>query len=582
MTIEQIERRRAELASSATLRALFARLESRSARLLASPPVIPAVKATLSADGGFCPADGAVLVFDPGSPTEHRCRVCGNVYTGARHDQWWARYQHLWLVERAAEMATVAAVGGDKAAARGASGLLVEYARRYLTYPNRDNVLGPSRLFSSTYAESIWILNYLATAWLLRECGALDGPTASAVHQVADEAANLIGEFDEGFSNRQTWNDAALAAIAVWFEDEDLGRRAIESETGLIAHLRGYRRDGLWYEGENYHLFALRGFVTGAGWARHAGVDFAADPALVAGLERALLAPSRSALPDLTFPARKDARFGVSLAQPMYLDTWEVALGRAESEAGRAWLRALYAAAPQPQELFESYLHDAPFAGTPVTPARDGLSWWAFLEMNPEPPPAEPWRGSSELLEDQGLAVFRDGERYVSVECGPTGGGHGHPDRLHLTVHQDGVHWLPDFGTGSYVTPDLEWYRSTLAHNAPRLDGESQPMWDASCEMFDVQGPWGWVRGKADVFTRTVVAGPRYVLDVVELDAAGNHRTELPWHFAGEVVVTTPGTWKPTPFEAPFVTHAERFAPGAEGPLAVEAHVGAAQLAARL
>ena len=39
---------------------------------------------------------------------------------------------------------------------------------------------------------------------------------------VADEAANLIGEFDEGFSNRQTWHNAALAAIAVWFEDEEL------------------------------------------------------------------------------------------------------------------------------------------------------------------------------------------------------------------------------------------------------------------------------------------------------------------------------------------------------------------------
>src|SRR3989441_1840824 len=35
------------------------------------------------------------------------------------------------------------------------------------------------------------------------------------------------------FSNRQTWNDAALAAIASWFEDEDLASRAIESPTGL-------------------------------------------------------------------------------------------------------------------------------------------------------------------------------------------------------------------------------------------------------------------------------------------------------------------------------------------------------------
>ncbi|HEX4634161.1 MAG TPA: hypothetical protein VH163_10020, partial [Gemmatimonadales bacterium] len=324
---EEIEQRRQDVTSSATLGSLYARLEARTARVLAAPPTIPVYKGMLSADGGFCPADHSVLVFDPASPSSHRCPACGKTYSGERHDQWWARHQHLWLAERAAEMATVAALGQKPDAARGAAALLSEYSRRYLTYPNRDNVLGPSRLFSSTYAESMWVLNYLGAAWLLNECGTLNQDTLSAVKQVADEAANLIGEFDEGFSNRQTWNNAALTAIAVWFEDEDLAKRAIEGETGLIAHLRGYRKDGLWYEGENYHLFAMRGLVAGLGWARHAGIDLDADEKLQARIEDVLLAPSFSALPDLTFPARKDSRFGVSLAQPMYLDTWEVAFG---------------------------------------------------------------------------------------------------------------------------------------------------------------------------------------------------------------------------------------------------------------
>jgi len=581
VTREEIERRREALASSDVLRALEARLRARVSRVLSTPPVIPEVKGALSADGGFCPADGRVLVFDPWSPEAYRCPACGAPQAGERHHQWWARHQHLWLAERAAEMAAVAALG-HAPAARGASRLLAEYGRRYLRYPNRDNVLGPSRLFSSTYLESVWILNYLAAAWLLRECGALDDETAAAVHQVADEAANLIGEFDEGFSNRQTWNNAALTAIAVWFEDEELGRRALESETGLTAHLRGYRNDGLWYEGENYHLFALRGLVTGAGWARHAGVDFASDPVLGPALERALLAPSRTALPDLTFPARKDARYGVSLAQPMYLDTWEVALGRADSDAGRAWLAALYGAAPQPQQLFESYLHDAPYGGAAVTPDRAGLSWQALLEMDPAPAPAEPWRGTSDLLEDHGLVVFRAADRYASVECGPTGGGHGHPDRLHLTLHQGGVHWLPDFGTGSYVTPDLAWYRSTLAHNAPRLDGTSQPMRDATLEMFDLRESWGWARGRFAGLTRTVVAGPRYVLDVVELEDAASHRTELPWHLQGDVRVTSPGAWQAAELDDPFAGNAERFVPGGAGPMALAARSGEAVLTVRL
>src|SRR5207253_4131377 len=227
-----------------------------------------------------------------------------------------------------------------------------------------DNVLGPSRLFFSTYLESIWIGNYLAAAILLRESGRLDDETARGVGQVADEAANLIGEFDEGFSNRQTWNDAALAAIAAWFEDEDLARRALEGPTGLLAHLlRGFGRDGMWYEGENYHLFALRGLLTGAAWARQAGVDFCAEQQPAGRVQAALLAPTRTALPDFTFPARKDSPFGVSLAQPAYVELWEIGLanlGERGAGSGTAeiasWLAALHDPTGVQVELFESYL----------------------------------------------------------------------------------------------------------------------------------------------------------------------------------------------------------------------------------
>ena len=437
VTREQIAARRQAIRGSADLEALRARLDQRAAPFLERPLVIPERKALLSSDGGICPDDGGHLAFDPWSPSEHRCRRCTKAFRGERHDLTWTRFQHLWLGERAAHLAALAALTGHEPAAARAREILTGYGERYLRYPNRDNVLGPSRLFFSTYLESIWILNYLAAALLLRESDALDDATARAVAQVADEAANLIGEFDEGFSNRQTWNNAALAAIAVWFEDEDLAKNAVEGAAGLVAHLRGFRDDGMWYEGENYHLFAIRGLITGAAWARVAGVDFFAEPRLRARLETALLAPSLTALPDLTFPARKDSRFGVSLTQPMYRETWEVALGMLESgEQGAvprplvAWLHALYrTSAPEP-ELFDSYLHDAPFRPLPAprSPLRSDLSWWALLEMLPElPGDEEPWAAPSVLLRGQGLAVLRNGSRYVSLDCGPLGGGHGHP-----------------------------------------------------------------------------------------------------------------------------------------------------------
>jgi hypothetical protein len=562
LSAPELEARRELLGVSSDLAALARHLAERAAPLLARTPLVPSAKALLSADGGICAGDGAALVFDPWSPSDHRCPRCGRAHTGERHDRAWARFQHLWLGERAATLATLAALTGHAGAAEGASRILSAYAASYTDYPNRDNVLGPARLFFSTYLESIWITNYVAAAVLLRESGHLADDVAEGVGLVAEEAANIIGEFDEGFSNRQTWHNAALAAIAVWFEDEELMGRAVQAASGMLPHLvQGFGEDGMWYEGENYHLFALRGQLVGMGWARQAGVELLEDERLAARLAAALRAPAISALPDHTFPARKDSRFGLSLAQPMYLELWEVGLARlgdADSELW-SWLRELYAAPSPRAETFDSYLHEAGEPAPALSRTRAGLSWWALLEMVPQlPASAPPWSPGPALLEGQGLAILRDGSRYASLECGRFGGAHGHPDRLHLTLHADGQLWLADPGTGSYVSPELFWYRSTLAHNAPRLEGRSQPPGDAQCEAFDVQEGWSWARGRYGALTRTLVAGP-YLLDVVEFNGAEDQMLELPWHLPGPVEVVTPGDWTPDRIAGEFVEAAERF-----------------------
>jgi Heparinase II/III-like protein/Carbohydrate family 9 binding domain-like len=560
---EELAQRREAIDAAPELSALRDRLGERARPVLERMPLVPAIKALLSSNGGVCPEDGRRLVFDPWSPAVHRCSRCGRQFSGERHDRAWAHYQHLWLAERMAHLATLAATADRSDAADRANQLLQAY-RGYLDYPNQDNVLGPSRLFFSTYLESIWIGNYLSAAMLLREAGLLAEESADIVSTVADEAANLIGEYDEGLSNRQTWHNAALASIAVWFEDGDLATRAIESQSGVVAHLlHGFGEDGMWYEGDNYHLFALRGQLLAMGWARQAGVDLLSDPRLAARLAAALRAPTLTALPDFTFPARKDSRFGVSLAQPMYLELWENGLARLGLERNEdlwSWLTRLYQAPAPEAQTFDSYLHEA---GEPIPDrlrSRRDLSWWSLLEMAPSLPPGiRAWVPANVLVEGQGLAVLRSANRYAALECGPSGGGHGHPDRLNLVLHAQDEYWLPDYGTGSYVARDLFWYRSTLAHNAPRLDGASQALTDAECQNFAENGSWAWARGSYDDLTRTLVAGPHYLLDVVELAAPDPHRLELPWHLSGAVEVTPPGGWEPAELVDEFVRQAERY-----------------------
>jgi hypothetical protein len=389
VTAEQLTARRAAIAGSADLQALARHVAARNAPAIERLPPIPEVKALLSVDGGRCPEDGTGLAFDPWSPDEHACPSCGRRYrvTGTRAPGPNTSTSGWPSGPSGAAGSRRRPTHRPPPRARSAE-ILRAYGDRYFRYPNHDNVLGPSRLFFSTYLESIWILNYLGAAALLREAGQLDEQTTRAVQGVADEAANLIGEYDEGFSNRQTWNDAALCAIAVWFEDEDLARRAVESETGLVAHLRGYREDGLWYEGENYHLFALRGMLTGAAWAAQAGADFFGEGALAARLATALRAPALTALPDFTFPARKDARFGVSLAQP------STGLGVGPGNRGRrlgvrrSRLPGLRCTGRLLRVRRSSNLSPASHSRGSAASA-SARPWWALLEMPPDLPSLE-------------------------------------------------------------------------------------------------------------------------------------------------------------------------------------------------
>jgi hypothetical protein len=127
-------------------------------RLLREGFEVPHEKALLSRDGGRCERDGTLLRFDPFSPREHTCSRCGAVYRRERDYLWWVTSYQLWLAERAVHAAALHALTGETALAELAERVLDAYVDQYVQYPNRDNALGPTRPFFSTYLESIWLL----------------------------------------------------------------------------------------------------------------------------------------------------------------------------------------------------------------------------------------------------------------------------------------------------------------------------------------------------------------------------------------------------------------------------------------
>jgi len=494
---------------------------------------IPREKAVLSRDGGRCPRDGGTLDFDPFSPHRHRCPVCGEEYGGEAHYRNWIFRYHLWLAERALHAALFSVLGiGDpggafSAAAAGSfsSSVLACYADQYLLYPNVDNVLGPTRPFFSTYLESIWLLNLTITLDLLEHGEPRLSQFGDRIRdRLLEPSAALIASYDEGASNRQVWNDAALMAANHLLGRADEVERALYGRSGITYHLEnGLLADGTWYEGENYHLFAHRGLWYGVVMAEAAGLVL--PPALLGRFEEAFATPFLSALPDMTLPSRRDSQYAISLRQCRFAELCELGLARQAAD-GDARLRGI---------LHHLYTDDVPrrdtgraqstadvernLPGTRLT--RADLGWRSLLFARPMLPHLDNAPLGSVLLQAQGLAIFRRaGERvYVALDYGTSGGGHGHPDRLNVLLSDGETRWLDDMGTGSYVDPSLHWYRSTLAHNAPLFNGYEQQRVDGELFAFEERGDVGWVAARAfDLFPgvaamRTLAVMEQYVVD---------------------------------------------------------------------
>lgn len=536
ISAEDLNARRIIAAESLSPLAVGLRYEL--APLVDHPVEVPREKALLSRRGGRCEVDGSYLAFDPFDP-RHRCPTCGREYTGDLHDRFRLYWYQLWLAERALHASLLGVLTDDRPARELAILVLEQYADQYLRYPNADNVLGPSRPFFSTYLESIWLLQLTIALSLLESTST---PMIATLGERVREriiapSAALIASYDEGMSNRQVWNNAALMAAGRMLNDRAMFDRAIHGPSGLHAHIAtALLDDGTWYEGENYHLFAHRGLWYGERLAFFSGEQLPAK--LEQRYREAFAAPFRTILPDLTYPSRRDSQYAVSVRQVRFAESCELGLAYGDDDRLTGMLARLYDPSTPRGETGRRATSADVERNLPATRLqRADLSWRTLLCARPQLPPLEPLPLRSDLLPAQGIGIIRrnNGDLYVSLDYGHSGGGHGHPDRLNLTLMHGNTRWFDDPGTGSYVDPTLHWYRSTLAHNAPIVDGRSQPRVHGALAEFGDDGVAGLIAAHAElapglVVKRTVIVHGDYLLDVLQWESDEIHEIGLPMH----------------------------------------------------
>ena len=466
-----------------------------------------------------CPDDSFGL--EPLSPTEHRCRHCGRIWSGGYYDLSYLRIVHSRNGEHAKTLGLAYALTGDRGYAQKERDLLVAYAAKYPTYalhgnrPSGDRRPQAARMYSQTLSESSGHLGFLAGYDLTRDSGVYSASNADAIeNDWFREAVRIISGCKSGRSNWQTWHNAALLSFGYVLHDEALVDRVINGEWGVRQQLReSIRDDGFWYEGAiGYHFYAMRGMLESIEAAYHNGVNLWDDPRLIS----AFTGPLAFAWPNGEYPALNDVartderRYGV-FSSP-FGELARVAARRTGNEA----LRYAYSRDTQP-------------------------SFWQALHTPPDEKPvtAAPARGTS-LFDDCILMrkPTTSGIDAALLKFGEHGGGHGHFDKLELLLFANGNYLTVDPGTVLYGLPiHGRWYKSTMAHNTLVVDGA----WQAAATgklLGHGSEPWGqWARAECTEaydgvrMDRTAVLGEGWLVDVFRVASASEHRYDLSWHF---------------------------------------------------
>ena len=495
-------------------------------------------------DGGgwsheyVCPNHGVSLVYDPDEPHAHLCPAGGEIWTGEPYDSAWGCYRHNSLAQACKTLGLAGLLETDpvlgEAYAIRARDILLDYAAKYPAYPIHDRWGGVlptgAKAFAQTLSEAVWLLSLVAGYDSIYDSGVL---TQTEKYLIEDDllcaSVNTILRYDAFKSNWQAWHNAALSSVGFLLEDPWLIDKGISGIHGFNYHMnQGVLDDGLWFEGAlSYHYYTLQAYRQLSEAAFRSGVDLYANDRYRMMYE----APVDTMFPNQEFPRINDVSSSHDSVRSRAA-YYEVANTRWNGDKDNWLLDRIYTSGTS-RSSWEALLYGS---------AIDDTISYELPSVN---------------LQASGLGILRAGEdpdkRYLLMDYGPHGSGHGHFDKLGIILYAS-RELLPDMGTVKYSLPQYEgWYKKTLSHNSLMMGEANQLPGGESPRAIDYFGApdadlqvmqatvGGTVYAGAGNATRTLcMIRDDYVVDVVSA-SGGLSPYDLVYHVNADSVQTSGG-----------------------------------------
>lgn len=444
----------------------------------------------------FCPVHNLQFTFRWDKPLAQYCSACDKEWIGNNRYDWaWIYEVHMLNRDYMYQCMYLYLATGKRQYADYIRTMLLDYAGKYAGWFEHNSGRKATdqhsgKAFAQSLDEANWATK-VAMAYVAIK-PVLSKEEVKAIEEgYLQPAATLLLHRPAG-ANWQMWHNSGLAALGIALENDSIVDVAINKDKYGYHYLIGKHKnsDGWINEGSpHYHYYPLKALLFTANAVKCRGIKlFDKD------LHDMFVEPVKGTYPDLSFPAHSDGWYGANLLSQSAL--YEVGNARYNDPFLKRVLELTYAQKKRldPEALLSNQLIKA--------------SEESLLQK-------------SYSFDTSGFCLLRSDTRTVVLKFGGEGIGHGHPDKLSITIHDGKNELVSDFGTSGYGVPDyLKWYKRTLSHNTVTVDAKDQKRSVGKLLKFNPRSDGGY----AEAETTTAYPGVRMKRS---LDLKGTHLQDV-------------------------------------------------------
>lgn len=459
VTESRLQFLRADIKTNSVRREIFEKdIQANADRWLHRDIVIPE-------QGGwghnFCGPDGALLElpkdqkFDPNKPSYSPST--GKYYLNPKIRSARRYFEQTWLTFAVRDLALTYAIAQRREYADKAAEILLKYADAYPHFVAEKTGFGFQK---QSLDEAVDLIPMAQGFDLIYNSGALTAGQKRHIEQdfFWPEAQRLTQSGLGG--NWGSWHLSAVGVIGYATGHQRFADYGVNRFKSQIARQLG--DDGLWPESvQCYHFYPLDAFLSLAEAAGNCGTDlfdWQAPPGK--GIKKMFEAPLWYMYPTLQLPAINDGWYNAWLPEDQYTVAywhyhkpefaWAI---RRSTEIGHSGVTGDFY--DQRYRLF------------------------LFGEKMPDNIPAPVFTSTNFPV--LGIAILRQGselpinrEMFMTFHYGPFLG-HGHYDKMGVTLFANGQPLAPGLGTPGYGSPIYRFFRGVGAHNTIAADEKNQP-----------------------------------------------------------------------------------------------------------